>query len=667
MRRAEKTVKNGTKSADVSFEPGESCRTSPIASLHPILPFGFPSGAIGEIMTPLGLRTWSTSGLSAATLPIPNALGEDRRGDVLSNWLSLLIAGFVGVATFLLLRDGAFPSAIGEVDEAMRSDLLLALFAGMISLLIFAAMFVLRVARQQRQRGHEIQKIVGELQRFLSPGHLTLRFDNLKSDDLSGIFGALRVLTDRTIAHVRALEFAHAQLEARVDERTRDLELALSRFEVTAKYLSDRESLLRSVLDTAADGVIVCDRSAQVQSFNRAAAELFGRDVLAQKECSLASILELRSSVEKSSFDVDIDFSDLTRLFTPSRWRLLGRRASGEVFAIDAAVSEVFANDQIYFTWIFRDITDFVEAENQRRDAAEARARAERAAGIAETAAGVLHNVGNVLTSVTTSVMVLREQIESPVHKTLAKLVEFMAQHVDENGDFIATDTRGRAVPGILSRICQHLDSERESWRGEFARLLQNVEHVAQVISSHQGSAREGRGGLFRKVALGDLIEDVLSARRGELGHEWLHQVWEIRRDFEAEIDEHKVLQILVNLVKNATESVAQAGPARPKVVLRLGLAANNDLIIAVEDNGIGIAGDQVAKIFSHGFTTKAGGNGFGLHNSANAAVEMGGSLQAESAGLGQGATFILQVPSRRAKSNLGLPRAKNDGSSTAA
>jgi signal transduction histidine kinase len=50
-------------------------------------------------------------------------------------------------------------------------------------------------------------------------------------------------------------------------------------------------------------------------------------------------------------------------------------------------------------------------------------------------------------------------------------------------------------------------------------------------------------------------------------------------------------------------------------------------------------------RIFSHGFTTRSGGHGFGLHSGALAAREMGGSLTVQSNGLGCGATFTLELP----------------------
>jgi signal transduction histidine kinase len=64
-----------------------------------------------------------------------------------------------------------------------------------------------------------------------------------------------------------------------------------------------------------------------------------------------------------------------------------------------------------------------------------------------------------------------------------------------------------------------------------------------------------------------------------------------------------------------------------------------------VADNGIGIAPENTKRIFSQGFTTRKGGHGFGLHSGALAAKDLGGIISAESTGIGQGATFILEIP----------------------
>lgn len=66
---------------------------------------------------------------------------------------------------------------------------------------------------------------------------------------------------------------------------------------------------------------------------------------------------------------------------------------------------------------------------------------------------------------------------------------------------------------------------------------------------------------------------------------------------------------------------------------------------IKIEDNGNGILKENLVNIFAYGFTTKPDGHGFGLHASAVSAKEMGGSLQASSAGKNQGALFSLKLP----------------------
>jgi signal transduction histidine kinase len=66
---------------------------------------------------------------------------------------------------------------------------------------------------------------------------------------------------------------------------------------------------------------------------------------------------------------------------------------------------------------------------------------------------------------------------------------------------------------------------------------------------------------------------------------------------------------------------------------------------IQVIDNGMGISPENLTRIFGHGFTTRADGHGFGLHSSALAARDLGGSIHAHSDGLGKGATFTLLLP----------------------
>ena len=109
-------------------------------------------------------------------------------------------------------------------------------------------------------------------------------------------------------------------------------------------------------------------------------------------------------------------------------------------------------------------------------------------------------------------------------------------------------------------------------------------------------------------------------------------------------VDKHKVLQILVNLLRNAKHACDDAGREDKRITVRA--SHENDRVrITITDNGVGIPPENLNRIFNHGFTTKKEGHGFGLHSAANAAKEMGGALTARSDGPGQGATFTLELP----------------------
>jgi signal transduction histidine kinase len=116
--------------------------------------------------------------------------------------------------------------------------------------------------------------------------------------------------------------------------------------------------------------------------------------------------------------------------------------------------------------------------------------------------------------------------------------------------------------------------------------------------------------------------------------------------DTQVYADRNLVVQILVNLLINAHDAIATHAPATPLISLSIGPAHGGLLSLTVTDNGEGITEDRILSLFTYGYTTKASGNGFGLHNSANAARMMGGELLVSSPGPGRGATFTLRLPS---------------------
>lgn len=108
-------------------------------------------------------------------------------------------------------------------------------------------------------------------------------------------------------------------------------------------------------------------------------------------------------------------------------------------------------------------------------------------------------------------------------------------------------------------------------------------------------------------------------------------------------VDKDHFRQIVINLVQNAIEAVGP-GNSTGEVVVSAEGGGEREWTIAVKDNGVGIAKDQLASIFEPLFTTKTKGTGLGLAIVAGMVKAHGGDIRVESAP-GEGARFIVQLP----------------------
>ena len=298
------------------------------------------------------------------------------------------------------------------------------------------------------------------------------------------------------------------------------------------------------------------------------------------------------------------------------------------------------------------------EAETLKQEMLDA----SRQAGMAEVATGVLHNVGNILNSVNVSASLIQKQYAKSALKNLEKATGLIDQYESTFAEFVANDNRGKKLPQYLVTVSKALKEEQQSVETEFADLTRNIEHIKEIIAVQQTMAKSS--GLHQELHASEIIRDVLTANKESLcNHKIEVDVQLADPDPFLVADKHRILQILINLVRNAKDAMLEAKIVEPRVSLRT-WTESDCVCFEVGDNGVGIAPEKISKIFQHGFTTKRHGHGFGLHSSANAATEIGGQLSAASEGLGRGARFLLRVPTRPAtqsnKNNASRSDAKN-------
>ena len=260
---------------------------------------------------------------------------------------------------------------------------------------------------------------------------------------------------------------------------------------------------------------------------------------------------------------------------------------------------------------------------------------------MAEVATNVIHNVGNVLNSVNTSFYQVQEISTRTNIDNIEKLAVMLLENVDQP-NFLRDDDRGKQIPNYLKMVAEQIATDRNEIEEELASTRRHLEHIKTIVAMQQKFATPSH--VIEETNLAQLIEDAIVISSSSLIRHNISLVRDYSGKIVVWLDQHQVMQILVNLIRNAKHACQAA--ENPNAQIKISVVQSAEKIqVVVKDNGIGIATDNLLKLFSHGFTTKKNGHGFGLHSGANCAKAMGGSLEATSEGIGHGATFTLTLP----------------------
>jgi PAS domain S-box-containing protein len=410
---------------------------------------------------------------------------------------------------------------------------------------------------------------------------------------------------------------------------------------VTARdNLRKAETLFRNTFDEAPIGIAYADRGGKFLRCNQAFCAMLGFDAGDLGSRSVGDITHA-DDVAYSSRELqrlwngEVDVVDLEKRYTRKDGSVLWVRMTTALVREGAAAPE-------YSVEFLRDITERQQAALELERVHKQLMAASRQAGMAEVATNVLHNVGNILNSVNISASLVAERVKQSKAPGVSRLAGLLQEKGPRVGDFIANDERGRRIPEYLATLGEQLVNDQQMALQELASLRDNLEHIKDTVAMQQSYAK--LCGVTETVKVIELVEDSLRLNAGAFAR---HGVT-LRREF-AEVppitvDKHKVLQVLVNLVRNAKYACDESGRTDKLLTLRVE-SAPNAVRISVIDNGVGIPAENMSRLFTHGFTTRQSGHGFGLHSGALAAQELGGSLHAVSDGPGCGAAFILELP----------------------
>lgn len=264
-------------------------------------------------------------------------------------------------------------------------------------------------------------------------------------------------------------------------------------------------------------------------------------------------------------------------------------------------------------------------------------------AGMAEIASEVLHNVGNAVNSTSCSTELIGERLRDSRLPGLEKATQLLAEQRGNVADFFQSDSRGQRLIEYLSGLNEHLQQERRDNLEEVTRLHETIRHIRDAIAEQQTMA----GGVYcrQEIELEELIRDSLRLAHNEMQRHGIEVDIQLRATPMLLLSGNRMTQVMVNLIRNAVQAMREVPYHQRHLSISSLRKPDGALRILVRDTGTGISPEVAQRLFSHGFTTRSNGHGFGLHFCANTIQQYGGQIEVRSDGPGHGAEFQIDLP----------------------
>ena len=270
--------------------------------------------------------------------------------------------------------------------------------------------------------------------------------------------------------------------------------------------------------------------------------------------------------------------------------------------------------------------------------------KAAHQAGMADVATNVLHEIGNALNSVNVNSSIIDKDIRELKTDFLARLVELINENRDNLGSFLDEDPRGQQVLPALNKISETLGKGQSKLLDRIKTLDTQILRLNDIIRAQKSHARIA-GAFYEVLDINKFLNEILESQVGEARDRNIV----IYRDYqpipEFQVQKAKLKQIIIHLLTNAFEAVDQEQVKNPAIHIVTHMNTDNSIKVKIIDNGTGVDEKAMERIFFHGYTTKHGRDGFGLHYCANAAQEMKATLSAVNNHPEPGSTFSLDLP----------------------
>jgi PAS domain S-box-containing protein len=535
-----------------------------------------------------------------------------------------------------VVRDGKREGTVYLVaDLQAMSAQLLKLYAGIFALVLTASLLLAFALSRRFQRfiTTPILHLSDVAHTIANQKDYSVRARKVYGDEVGVLTDSFNQMLTQIQSQDSALQRAQRELKEQVGVLQREIS--------DRKRAEASQERLTAILEATPDIVISADPHGNAFYLNHAARNAFG--LTDKTDVGTVKTFDVHPNWAR---DV-ISSEGLPTALQEGSW-------AGETAILDGEGREVHVSQVLiahrglhgeveFFSTVMRDMTERREAEEALKNSQQKLLQTSRLAGMAEVATGVLHNVGNVLNSVNVSAGLVVEKLRRSKAPKLAKAAALLTEHNGHLGEYLTNDPNGQKLPGYLAKLGEFFVAENTELLEEVDQLGRNIEHIKEVVAMQQSYAKVS--GVFENLPAHRLVEDAIAMNIGAFERHGVTLEQNISSAPLVRVDRHKVLQILINLIRNAKYALDEVQRTDKRITISVFAVNEKAVHIVVADNGIGISPENLTRIFNHGFTTREDGHGFGLHSGANAAHSMGGSLSVTSAGIGEGATFTLELP----------------------
>jgi len=356
---------------------------------------------------------------------------------------------------------------------------------------------------------------------------------------------------------------------------------------------------LQGLLDAAVDAVIIIDHQGRIETFNRAAEQLFGFN---QAEIQGQNVSRLMPPPHSAQHD---DY--ITRYLETGVAHIIGIgrevdavRRDGTTFPVSLAVGQVSGAQPPRFVGFLKDITEERRIREETRRTQDRLTHVARLATMGEMAAGIAHELNQPLAAIT----------------NYAQACE---------------------------RLLGHPDADTEEIRGALHEIAAQALRAGEIIRRLRSLVRKQETARVR-MQVNTLIEELGSLTTTDAQLHDVRLLFEPASDLpDVCVDPVQIQQVLLNLVRNAIEALAEVPAGQRAVCLRTGLSPHGDLEISVSDTGPGVDPQILGKLFDPFCTTKPTGTGLGLAISRSIVDAHKGTLRYDPEG--HGARFVMRLP----------------------